>query len=305
MMKYFIILSLLFFNLSSLITQAQDLDSLLNAEINNNNEKLFVEATFKSTRIILGQSIENISKGELNFLISHHFGNLNSGAYNFYGLDYSEIRLGFEYGLTKWLSLGIGRSSYNKIYDGNIKLKILKQSSGNKAMPLSMSFYSSIALNTLHWAYPERENRFDSRLSYAFELLLARKMSSKLSLQIVPSMVHRNLVKTAEDQNDVFSVGFGGRIKLTKRFSINSEYYYVLPGKTADDFHDSFSVGFEIETGGHIFQVFFTNSNGLIESAFIPETAGSWSNGDVKLGFNISRTFSVMKKKSIDIDEGF
>ncbi len=304
-MRYFNIISILFFSFNIINLQAQDLDSLLNAEISDANEKEIVEATFKSTRIILGQSIENMSKGELNFLISHHFGNLNSGAYNFFGLDYSEIRLGFEYGLTKWLSLGIGRISYNKIYDGNLKLKLLKQSSGEKAMPISLSFYSSMALNTLHWAYPERDNRFDSRLSYAFELLLARKMSSKISLQLVPSMVHRNLVKTSEDQNDVFSVGFGGRIKLTNRFSISSEYYYVLPGKTADDFYDSFSIGFEIETGGHVFQIFFTNSNGFIEQAFIPETVGSWLNGDVKLGFNISRTFSVIKNKSVDIDDGF
>lgn len=113
-------------------------------------------------------------------------------------------------------------------------------------------------------------------------------------------MIHRNLVETAEDQNDVFALGFGGRIKLSKRISFNTEYYYTLPGKTADEFYDSFSTGIDIETGGHVFQIFITNSNGLIEQVFIPETYGSWTNGDIKLGFNISRNFTLIKQKMPD-----
>jgi hypothetical protein len=282
---------------------AQDLDSLLNAETNLHKETDYVEATFKSTKIVLGQSIENKARGELNFLISHHFGNLNSGAYELYGLDYSEIRLGFDYGLTDWMTIGVGRSSFNKIFDGYLKFKILRQSKGDKKIPLSLSLFSSMALNSLHWENPDRENLFDSRLSYCFELLMARKMNSSLSFQITPSMVHRNLVKTSEDQNDVYSIGFGGRLKLSKRFSINAEYFYTLPGKTADDFYDSFSTGFEIETGGHVFQIFLTNSNGLIEQVFIPETNGSWLNGDIKLGFNISRNFTLIRHKEIEIND--
>jgi hypothetical protein len=255
---------------------AQNLDSLLQSEINSGSEKEYIEATFKSTRVILGQSIENKSFGELNFLISHHFENFNSGPYNFYGLDHSEIRLGFEYGLTNWLTIGIGRNSYDKIFDGNFKLRLIRQSKGSKSFPFSLSFFSNITLNSLHWAEPERKNLFSSRLSYSYELLLARKMNSRLSLQITPSLIHSNLVKTDEDQNDVFSIGFGERMKLSKRFSLNAEYYYLLPGKTADDFYDSFSVGIDIETGGHVFQIFITNSNEMIEQGFIAETPGSW-----------------------------
>lgn len=284
---------------------SQDLDSLLEAETNIHQEKEFVEATFKATKIILGQSIENKARGELNFLISHHFGNLNSGAYNFFGLDYSEIRLGFDYGLTKWLTIGVGRSSFNKIYDGYLKFILLRQTAGEKKIPLSVSFFSSMALNSLHWAEPDRDNLFDSRLSYCFEFLIASKINSVFSLQLTPSMVHRNLVETIEDQNDVFAIGLGGRIKLSKRISLNAEYFYTLPGKTADDYYDSFSTGIDIETGGHIFQVFLTNSNGLIEQVFIPETNGSWLNGDIKLGFNISRNFTLIKNKQIDIDDEY
>lgn len=293
-----IICFILFFSVN--LAFAQDLDSLLEAELNKNKEKEFVEASFKSGRIILGQSIENKAKGELDFLISHHFGDFSQGSYQFFGLDYSEIRIGFDYGLTDRLTLGIGRSSFNKIIDGNFKLKILKQSAGHGKMPVSVSFYSNMALTTLRWAEPERDNRFDSRFFYAFELLIARKMSSSLTLQITPSMIHRNLVKTMDDQNDVFSVGFGGRMKFSKRASINLEYYHLLPGKTADDFFNSLSVGVDIETGGHIFQIFLTNSNGLIEQAFISGTTGDWLNGNIKLGFNITRAFAIIKNKGID-----
>jgi hypothetical protein len=276
---------------------AQDLDSMLQVELNNQNEIKYTEATFKASRIILGQSAENKAYGDFDFLISHHFGDINSGAYNYFGLDYSEIRLGFEYGITNRFSVGFGRSSYNKIFDGNFKVKLLRQSSGTKNFPVTVSFYSSLALNSLHWSNPERDNRFDSRLSYAFEFLLARKVNSQLSLQIIPSMIHRNIVKTKEDQNDVFAIGAGGRYKFAKRASVNAEYYYLLPGRTADIFYDSFSIGIDIETGGHVFQLFLTNSNGLTEESFIAKTQGNWLNGDIKLGFNISRTFSLIKKK--------
>ena len=280
----------------------QNLDSLLEAETNKTKEKEYIEAIFKSTRIVLGQSVENKALGELNFLISHHFGFISDGAYEFYGLDHSEIRLGFEYGITDWLTLGLGRSSFNKIYDADFKLKILRQSIGENKVPLSISLFSNIGINSLHWSIPERENRFDSRLSYAFQLLFARKMNSSISLQLTPTLIHRNLVKTTSDQNDVYSFGFGGRVKLSTRLSLNAEYYYLLPGKTADDFYNSFSLGFDIETGGHVFQIFFTNSNGMIEQSFIPETAGNWLDGNIRLGFNISRTFTLIKHKSIEID---
>lgn len=287
------------------LTYAQDLDSLLNAELNQHSGKEYVDATFKATRVVLGQSIENPSKGELIFLISHHFGTVNQGIKNLYGLDESSIRFGFEYGITKTFSVGIGRSSYNKIYDGFLKLKLLRQSKGEKSIPFSLSAFSNIGITTVDWTVPERNNLFESRLSYTFQLLMARKFSNRLSFQLSPTMIHRNLVKTAEDQNDVFSIGAGGRYKLTNRFSLNAEYFYLLPGKTADDYYDSFSLGIDIETGGHVFQIFVTNSHGMIEQAFIPESNGSWQNGDVRIGFNISRVFTIVKNKTINIDNTY
>jgi hypothetical protein len=304
MKKKFFLLTFIF---STLLVNviAQDLDSLLEAELNMNEEVEIVQATFKATRIVLGQSIENTAKGELNFIISHHFGTINQGMYNLFGLDKSTIRFGFEYGLTKKISIGYGRSSLNKIYDGNIKLKILQQSTGKKNIPLSISAFSNIGITSLDWANPKRDNLFESRIFYNFQLLMARKLSSRLSLQISPTLIHRNLVKTKKDQNDVFSIGAGGRIKLSNRTSFNAEYFYLLPGKTADDYYDSFSIGFDIETGGHVFQIYATNSNGMIEQEFIPETNGSWNKGDVRLGFNISRVFTIVKNKTTDFNSDY
>jgi len=248
---------------------------------------------------VIGQSIENPASGTLLFMIQHHFGKINSGAYEFWGLDQAFIRLGFEYGINDRIAIGLGRSSEGKTFDGFIKGKILRQSTGAVTMPLSLSYFGSIALTTLEWAEPERENYFPSRLAYTHQLLIARKFSPAFSLQLTPTLVHKNLVETKEDKNDIFATGIGGRVKLTNRISMNAEYFYVLPDQVVSkEIDNSLSVGFDIETGGHVFQLFFTNSSPLIESGFIPETQGSWANGDIYFGFNISRVFTIVKPKS-------
>lgn len=252
-------------------------------------------ATFKTTRIVNGQSIENPPHGELKFVISHHFGRLNEGAYNFFGLDQSTIRLGLEYGVTERLSLSVGRSSFEKTFDGFAKFKILRQSSGAKNMPVSLSAFSGIYLNSLEWRYPERENYFTSRLSYVYQILIARKFSNFFSFQLTPTLVHKNLVPEIADPNDIFALGAGGRIRLTNRVTFNAEYYHLFTEKTASDFNNMLSLGFDLETGGHIFQLHFTNAQPMFERAFITETTGDWLKGDIYFGFNIVRVFSIRK----------
>jgi opacity protein-like surface antigen len=259
----------------------------------------YAYATFKGTRIINGQSIENPAKGVLLFMISHHFGKLNSGAYNLFGLDGpATIRLGLDYGINDYLSVGIGRSSYEKSYDASLKAKILRQSSGDRNMPVSVSWYSSVALNSLHWQHPERKNYFSSRLAYTNQLLIARKFTNSLSLQLSPTFVHKNFVPTAKAQNDIFAVGFGGRYKITQRMALNAEYFYLLPGNTANTYQNCMSVGVDIETGGHVFQFHLTNAQPMFDRAFITETTGKWSKGDIFFGFNISRVFTIKKPKT-------
>lgn len=260
----------------------------------------YTSATFKTTRIVIGQSIENTPKGNAQFLISHHFGKINGGYQNLFGLNQAFIRIGGEYGITDWLAAGVGLNTYKITWDGYVKAKILRQSTGARKMPLSLSGYASMAMNTITWEDPDRENYVSSRISYAFELILARKFTDWLSIQLMPALVHRNLVETKADHNDVFSVGIGGRIKVSKRVSFNTEYHYVLPDQIDETVHssrNSLSVGMDIETGGHVFQIFLTNSEGLIEQYFIPETKGKWSFGDIYLGFNISRMLTIVKPK--------
>lgn len=254
-------------------------------------------ATFKTTRVVIGQSIENPANGNLIFDIQHRFGAVNTGFEEFFGLDQATTRLGFQYGITDWLAIGIGRSTLEKTYDASLKVKILRQSTGKRKMPVSLNYFVNMGINSLQWQYEDRENYFSSRLSYTHQLLLARKISRGVSLQLMPTLIHFNLVEKASDDNDVFSLGAAGRFKLSNRISLNLEYYYLLSQQTRADYQDSFSIGIDIETGGHVFQLHATNSAGIIEQHFIPRSEGKWLEGDIHIGFNISRAFVLKKPK--------
>jgi len=284
---------LLFLTLTASLSAQDDLMNMLKdttaAETN------YATATFKSTRVMNGHSIERMAPGQLDVRISHRFGLLNSGAYEFFGLDQSNIHLSLEYGITKWLMVGIGRGSYEKTFDGFAKFSILRQSSGAKVMPVSLSAMTSVAATSLKWADPSRQNYFSSRLSYVGQVLVARKISQSFSLQLAPTFVHRNLVATEFDPNDLYAMGAGGRMKLTKRISINAEYYYMFNPKSymSQQVYNPLTIGFDIETGGHVFQLLFTNSLAMTEKGFIGETTGSWLKGGIHFGFNISRVFTL------------
>ncbi len=257
----------------------------------------FTSATFKSTRIINAQSIENAAKGVLDIKIQHRFTSIDRGISEFFGLDGATIRIGADYGLTNTIMIGLGRSTIDKAVDGFAKIKILRQSSGKKNMPLSLSWFSSLEIKTTEFADKTRTNYFSSRVYYAHQILIARKFSDGLSIQLMPTLVHRNLVKTEAEKNDVFSFGIGFRQKLTKRTSFNVEYFYTFPNQLADGFQNPLSIGFDIETGGHVFQLHFTNSNAMIYKGFIGETLDSWSKGQIHFGFNLSRVFTLVKPK--------
>jgi hypothetical protein len=162
-------------------------------------------------------------------------------------------------------------------------------------MPVTLTLFANTAITSLKWEETERTNYFTSRMEYAFQLLLARKFGSRLSLQLMPTMIHRNFVETIEDQNDVFAIGAGGRVKVSNRVAVTGEYYYLLPGKTADDYENVLSFGVDLETGGHVFQLFLTNTSGLVEEQFIPMTDGRWLDGDIFISFNVNRTFQIVK----------
>ncbi|MFZ1523302.1 MAG: DUF5777 family beta-barrel protein [Saprospiraceae bacterium] len=258
----------------------------------------YANASFKTNRVINLHSLENTAAGVLDFKISHRFGTLNGGFYELFGLDNSSIRLGFEYGLSDLITVGVGRSSFEKAYDGFIKYKFLRQSTGERNMPITAALLLTSSVQTLKWDNPDRDNYFSSRLYYTTQLILGRKFSESFTFQLSPTMVHRNLVKTNTEKNDVYSLGAGGRIKLSKRVALNAEYIYLLPNQVAGDIKNSLSVGFDIETGGHVFQLHCSNSTSMIEKGFIAETANSWTDGGIHFGFNISRVFTVKRKKT-------
>jgi hypothetical protein len=296
MSKRLLILSLALI-LSVRLWAQEDLMQLLETDSAQIPRREYIPATFKGTRIINGHSVETPAGGVLQFLISHRFGTLNSGAYNLFGLDQATIRLGLEYGLTDRFTVGIGRSSLEKTYDGFLKYKLLRQSRGAVTMPFTVVAFGSAALTSLRFPQPAIDAYFAGRLTYTGQVLIARKFSPAFSLQLMPTFIHRNLVASPADPHDVGALGIAGRHKLTRRISLSAEYYYLLPGKTADNFYNSFSLGFDIETGGHVFQLHLTNSPGMIEKFFIPQTTGSWGRGDIYFGFNISRVFTLRQRE--------
>jgi hypothetical protein len=257
----------------------------------------YTTATFKTTRLINGHTVENVGKKVLDVKISHRFGKVNGGGYELFGLDNATMRLGLDYGITNYLMVGIGRSTYQKTYDAFFKIKILRQSKGKRNMPITLSYVPTVALKTLKFQDTSRQNYFTSRLFFTHQLIIGRKFSEGTSLQIMPTFTHRNLVQLASEPNDLIAIGIGGRKKLSKRVSFNFEYYYQLPNYKLHNTTNSLSVGFDIETGGHVFQLHFTNSQGMSERTFISETTGQWSKGDIYFGFNISRVFTIGKNR--------
>ncbi len=256
-----------------------------------------VYRTFPETRIVNGHSVETNQEGVLKFIISHRFAEINTGLYDFFGLDDANMRLGLDYGVNNWATIGIGRSSFEKTYDGYLKTRILRQKTGDKSFPLTMTYFGSIAYKSLREEDPDRQFDDDLNLFYVHQLLIAHKFSHTFSLQVMPSLVHRNLVETNDESHDVIAIGVAPRMQLSKKWSVNVEYYYPLPDQLKEGLTESLSIGFDIETKGHVFQFSFGNSRGLIEKMFITETTGEWGEGDIHFGFNITRDFKLKGRK--------
>lgn len=255
--------------------------------------KEYVAAGFKTNRVINLHSFENTAGHVADFKINHRFGFLSSGIHELFGLDQSSVRLALDYGITDTWQAGIARSSTDKVIDAYTKYKFLRQSKGPGSLPVSISLVAGLGVKTNPFQNQENGYIFAHRLKYHAQLIIGRKFSEQFSLQLVPGVVHRNLVETTSEKNDVWNLGIAFRQKITKRIAINGEYIYVLPDQLADDLHHSVSIGFDIETGGHVFQLHFTNSTLSHEAGFITETTGNILNGDIHFGFNVSRVFSL------------
>ncbi len=279
-----------------------DLLEQLNQETSKKKELTL--ATFKSTRIVNSHTVECLGKGAFDFRIAHRFGSLNSGANNFYGLDGpATLKLSFEYSFDGRFMFGIGRSSLGKLYDITLKYRLLRQTTDN-SMPISVTALY-VANMTLQPDLQKSVTGFDryanfaNRFSNVAQLIIGRKFGKRLSLQVSPTFVHINLVDKSNYKNDLFAIASGGRLKFSRSMAVTYDYIYRINNNSADfkNYYNSLSLGIDIETGGHVFQMFVSNSTGINEAQFIPYTNTTWKNGGIRLGFNVSRVFSFKKSK--------
>ena len=252
---------------------------------------------FKSTRVVNGQSIENVGAGVLDFRILHRFGTINQGAYNLFGLDQATMRIGLDYGINSRWMVGVGRSTFEKQYDAFFKYRIIRQQTGERNIPLSVSLASTMIYKSLKDVVTTYVPYKTDKLSYAHQVLLASKVNDYFSLQFTPTLVHYNMVEHQGTPNDFYSLGTSFRLRVSPRINITSEYFYRFDKLTG--YYNPLTIGVDIETGGHVFQLHVTNSTGMTERTFINETTGSWGKGDLRFGFNISRVFTVRKPKEL------
>ena len=244
-----------------------------------------VNATFKAKRIVNSQSIEMPKPRILDFMILHRFGSMSNGAYDLFGMDEAVIRFDLKYGLSDRISFGIGRSSLNKTFDIFTKVKIMGQKTGYRSFPITLVFFSKMEIETII-----KDMSMNDRITYDFQFLLAKKINRSLSLQLMPTLIHRNLVETNSDSHDLISIGVGGRMKMTKRTSINFDTFFPV-GQRSEAYRQGWGIGYDIETGGHVFQLMLTNARGSFESEYIENASGTLKDLDLYLGFNIARVF--------------
>ena len=277
---------------------AQENDLLSELQESQSQEVDYTILTFKGTRLVNGHSIETKSKGELEFIFAHRFGPVSGGIYDLFGLDDAYVRLGLDYGVSDNFSVSIGRNSVDKSLDGYIKYKIARQRTGDRAFPVSITGLAGLAYKASPRKdeVPEGFSGID-RLAYIAQVLIARKMSTNFSLQLMPAFIHKNAVDQMLEDNDQVALGFGGRYRITKSVSLSGEFYHRFAVPDANPYFDTIGLGVDIETGGHVFQLVFTNTRGLTERAFISETEGDFGNGDIHFGFNVTRTFQLRRKK--------
>ena len=257
------------------------------------NEDVKVDSTvtsaFKGLKIVNIESTKLAAKGDMYFVISHRFGSVKGGLKELFGIDQSTIRFSFVKGVTDWLNVGLSRSSFNKMYDATVKYRLIQQA--DNGSPITVVGFNSMAYNSGFNSNSYLDYEFKHRLTYLSEVLISRKFNENFSLQITPIIFHENFVLNNDQENTQYALGGGGRYKLSKFVTLNIDYAYHLNRADSSPFRNPLSLGFDIETGGHVFQVHFTNAQPMYDSGFLTDANGDWGNGDFFFGFNLSRVF--------------
>lgn len=264
-------------------------DDLL-AELDTVKVDDYKTAAFKGLKIVNFESTKMVADKELYFVVSHRFGSVKTGFEDFFGLDQAVTRLNFIYGISDGINIGVSRSSFQKIYESSLKLRLFREKKGG--FPFTIVSSNNVLLNTALDEVVLPGLEFENRLGYTAQLLISKKISENLSLQLMPTFFHDNYVAINEQHNSQYVMGFGGRQKLTKRFSLNFDYGLHLNRAETSPFRNSLSIGVDIETGGHVFQLHFTNAQPMNTNGFLGQGTGDWGSGDFFFGFNLSRVFN-------------
>jgi hypothetical protein len=272
-------------------TDSVNIDELLGSDA---NDKVYANNAFKSTRVVIGHSMEMLGEGVLDFRILHRFGTVNNGLKDLFGLDYASMRMSFDYGIKPNLMIGMGRSTFQKEMDGFVKYRIIHQHTGSKAVPVSVLYVAGITAKT----GDVLPNEFSNRLGYYHQLIIGRKFNNNFSFQLSPTFLHQNYYNLPNTNNDKIALGIGGRYKLNQRFALMLDAFPIVNGATAMVNRMPASIGVDIETGGHVFQLHFSNAKGMNERAFLVETNQEWTKGQFQFGFNLSRVFTIKQNKN-------
>lgn len=260
------------------------------AEIDNDSvTDEYAIAAFKGLKIVNFESTKLVAKKELTFIVSHRFGSIENGFDTFFGLDDAVTRLNFIYGISDGFNIGISRSSYQKIYEGSLKYRLITQQ--ENGFPFTIVGYNSLMINTALDKDNLPKIKFKHRLSYATQILISRKLNTNFSVEMIPTYFHDNYVSINEQDNAQFAIGVGGRYKLGKRWSLNMDYGIHLNRASNSPFKNPLSIGVDLETGGHVFQMHFTNAQPMNTNGFLGQASGNWADGDIYFGFNLSRVF--------------
>ncbi len=276
------------FLLPNIIVAQDDLLNELESDVEEDN---YVTSTFKGLKIVNFESTKLVNKRNLFFIVAHRFGSVENGIDDFFGLDQAVTQLKFIYGITDGINVGIARSSFQKTYGLHAKYRLFRQQ--KNGFPFTIVGYNLLTINTGLEKDQLPKLEFNNRLSYVSQILIARKIGKRLSLELAPSYLHENFVRFDDQDNSQFIVGMGGRYKLTKRFSLNLDYGVHLNRSGTSTFKNSLSIGFDIETGGHVFQLHFTNAQPMFENGFLGQASGDWGDGNFFFGFNLSRVFDL------------
>lgn len=256
-------------------------------EIDTTMNKQVVNSAFKALKIVNLESTKVAAKGDLYFIVAHRFGSVKDGLEGFYGLDNANTQIKFLYGLTDWLTISGARSEL--AYDFSVKYRLKDQV--EDGFPVAIAGFNSLAINnTLKESlYPNMN--FENRLIYVTQILISRKFTERLSLELAPTFFHENFVTNDLQDNSQYAIGVGGRYKISKRVSINADYAAHLNRASGSIYKNPLSIGVDLETGGHVFQMHFTSSQGIHEAGYLSQTTGDWTKGDVFFGFNLARVF--------------